>query len=208
MQREPIQSEESLAIEANPNLTQHEETAPIESSPNPASIRAEIETRLSILEGYIQRLSKDEDDAERAILALANGLKGDVDDLRTLIAFAEGAPSKSAMAGIYTPSLTNVSNLDASTAIDLIYAQIDKIVTVTGFAYVDPTLPGTTQLGIGLPVISALADTTDVQGVCTSGLGESGIVFGDVANARATLSFTATNTTNHLIGFVFSYKIL
>lgn len=55
--------------------------------------------------------------------------------------------------GTYTPTLTNVVNISASTAYQAQYLQVGNTVTVSGRVDIDPVVTATaTQLGISVPV--------------------------------------------------------
>ena len=108
-------------------------------------------------------------------------------------------------AGTYTPTLTNVANLGASTA------YVGTVVTVSGVVDIDPTLITTiTQLGISLPVASAFANTTDCSGTaCAVAIAaESGSVIADTTNDRANLHIIVASIANHAVTFTFQYRIL
>jgi hypothetical protein len=109
--------------------------------------------------------------------------------------------------GSYTPTLTNVTNLDASTAYQCWYFKVGSKVTFWGKVDVDPTASAATELGISLPVASGFANPQDL--VCTVGSGFSMAVqiTADVANGRAKLSFAAPSTSNFTIYFHGSYHI-
>lgn len=114
-------------------------------------------------------------------------------------------------AGTYTPTLTNVANLDGSTAYSCQYMRVDTVVTVSGQVEVNPTLAATsTQLGISLPVASNLANANE----CAGSAGASGVagqvaaIRGDATNNRAELVFTAGDVTNQPMFFTFAYRVI
>lgn len=114
-------------------------------------------------------------------------------------------------AGTYTPTLTNVANLDGSTASICLYSRVGTVVTVSGVVNINPTAGATiTQLGISLPVASAFANTTDCAGTaCAVAVAaESGSVFADATNDRANLHIIAASTADHAVTFTFQYRIL
>lgn len=121
------------------------------------------------------------------------------------------ATSQTLTAGTYTPTLTNVSNLDASTAYECQYHRIGATVTVSGRVDVDPTLAATsTQLGISLPVASNLGATEDCAGVAfASGIaGQGAAILADAANDRAQLQYVSGDITNQAMYFVFQYQVI
>lgn len=112
-------------------------------------------------------------------------------------------------AGTYTPTLTNVTNLDASTAYQAQYIRVGATVTVSGKVDVDPTAAAATELGISLPVASNFGANEDCAGVAhQQAAQEGGAISADTANDRASLQFLATGTTNRTLYFTFTYQII
>lgn len=113
--------------------------------------------------------------------------------------------------GTYTPTLTNVANLDGSTAYQCQYIRIGNTVTVSGKVDVDPTLATTsTQLGISLPIASNLGATEDCAGTAfASGIaGQGAAILGDAANDRAQMQWMSTDITNQAMYFTFTYEVI
>lgn len=113
--------------------------------------------------------------------------------------------------GVYTPTLTNVANLDGSTAFECQWLRVGNTVTVSGRVNADPTTAGvSTQLGISLPVASNLGASEDCAGVAASAgvASESAGILGDVANDRAQMQWITTDTGNHSMFFHFTYQVI
>lgn len=124
---------------------------------------------------------------------------------------ANGGTNVSSTTQTYTPTLTNVANLDASTAYACQYLRVGNTVIVSGKVDVDPTTPATlTQLGISLPVASALAAAEQVGGTAfASGIaGQGAAVRGDATNDRAEMTWISGDVTNQPMYFVFAYQVL
>ncbi len=116
-----------------------------------------------------------------------------------------------AVPGTYTPTLTNVTNLDASTAYECQYVRVGTIVMVSGLVDVDPTTGGgtATELGVSLPVASTFGATEDCGGVATaSGVQESAAIVADAANNRAKIVWVTSQTANTPMSFTFTYAII
>lgn len=114
-------------------------------------------------------------------------------------------------AGIYTPTQTNVANLDANTAYSGQYIRIGANVTVSGKADVDPTAPATlTRLGISLPVASNLGAQENCAGVAfASGIaGQGAAIRGDAVNDRAEMTWISGDVTNQPMYFIFTYRVI
>jgi hypothetical protein len=135
---------------------------------------------------------------------------------RTFLAFTTESQYRTQLgidtssAGAYTPALTNVANLDASTAYECQYIRVGNNVHVSGRVDLDPTAAGAVQLGIALPVASNIGATEDCAGVAfASGIaGQGAAITGDAANNRAELQFIAVDTTNQPMYFSFTYQVL
>ena len=114
-------------------------------------------------------------------------------------------------AGVYTPALTNVANLDASTAYECQYLRVGNVVTVSGRVDVDPTAGATsTQLGIALPLASNLGAPEDCAGAAfASGVASQGAaVLGDAVNNRAQMTWVSADVTNQAMYFTFQYQVI
>jgi hypothetical protein len=117
----------------------------------------------------------------------------------------------SAISGTYTPTLTNVANLDASTAYSCQYMQVGSVVTVSGRVDIDPTATATdTRLGISLPVASNLAAGNECAGTAFAfGVaGQGAAIMGDATNDRAEMRWVAGDTTNMAMHFSFQYRVI
>ena len=114
--------------------------------------------------------------------------------------------------GVYTPTLTAVANVAASTAYPCQYSRNGATVLVSGRVDVDPTAAATlTQLGISLPIPSVLVNDSEVAGTAHSpGGAQTAAILGDVANARAELRWvcSATDVSNRGYWFMFQYQVI
>lgn len=114
--------------------------------------------------------------------------------------------------GTYTPTLTHVANVAASTAFQLTYQRIGNTVAVYGRVNVDPTSGSTlTQLGMTLPVASNFTNTLQLGGTGSNHLVIGGIdvaIYADDTNNRATLEWTNTDVALRTISFSFGYEVL
>jgi hypothetical protein len=112
--------------------------------------------------------------------------------------------------GTYTPTLTNVTNISASTAYQAQYMRVGSTVTVSGAVDIDPTAAGAMELGLSLPIPSNLGAVEDLAGtsVCTVALDDPCYIEADATNDRAAIKSTAINTTNHKHYFQFTYQII
>lgn len=112
--------------------------------------------------------------------------------------------------GRYTPTLTSVLNLDATTAFECRWFRVADMVSVSGRLNADPTAAGAVELGISLPIASNFTSAnTDCNGVAADGDTNTACdILADTANDRASLTFIATSTVSTAILFHFTYQIL
>lgn len=112
--------------------------------------------------------------------------------------------------GIYTPTLTGVANVDATTASEAQWTKVNGNVIVSGQLSVDPTAAATlTQVGLSLPLTPATFTAGgQCAGVCAAtSFVEAGRISADTANGRAELGFISGTNTNHAMGFWFMYRL-
>lgn len=115
------------------------------------------------------------------------------------------------ISGTYTPTLTNVANLDASTVYDAQFMRVGSVVTVSGKVDVDPTLAVTlTQLGISLPFASALTAEEQCAGTAfASGIaGQGAAIRADATNDRAEMAWISGDVTNQPMYYTFTYQVI
>ena len=111
----------------------------------------------------------------------------------------------------YTPSLTNVANLDGSTTFSFQYTLVNNMVTVSGRVQVDPTAPAAvTGLGIALPIASDFQASSDCGGVAfaTNIAGQGAGIVADTVNNRALMQFVSTDLTAQPMAVMFQYQVL
>jgi hypothetical protein len=111
----------------------------------------------------------------------------------------------------YSPTLTAVANVSASTAYVTGYFRSGSSVTVYGKFDVDATLAASTQteLGISLPIASNFTGEEDLGGDASTDAVASMVarIKADATNDRASVVFKALSITNDSYNFQFSYQI-
>lgn len=111
--------------------------------------------------------------------------------------------------GTYTPTLTNTTNIGASTARLSTYMRVGDTVTVAGQVDIDPTATGAVLLGISLPTASNFSTAYQAGGtICAKAFVEAGMIEADATNDRVSANFIAVDTTNHTFGFTFTYQVI
>ncbi len=145
----------------------------------------------------------DEDD-------MASNSASKVPSQQSVKTYVDAATGGGAVAsGTYTPTLTNVTNVTASTAYLCQYIRIGSVVTVSGRIDVDNNLAATdSEVGISLPVASNFANDFECAGVANSGVTVTGYINGDITNNRASLNLTPPGTANKNYYFTFTYLIV
>lgn len=122
-----------------------------------------------------------------------------------------GFTSTNLINGTYTPTLSNTTNVTASTAYVTGYHRIGNSVTVYGKIDIDATLAASTatELGISLPVSSNLVNEEDAGGTAVSDAiaSLSARIKADGANDRVSIVFKSISLTNDSYSFQFSYQI-
>lgn len=113
----------------------------------------------------------------------------------------------------YTPTLTNVTNVAASTAYVCQYLQLVSSVIVSGKVDIDATAGAGTasELDISLPIASNFTATEDCGGTAVmfaAAATESGAIRANAANNRAELRWNAIDTTNNAWHWIFMYRVL
>jgi len=147
------------------------------------------------------------DDRVAALLVAGTGISLSYNDGANTLTISE---STTLASGVYTPTLTNVVNLDASTAYQCQYMRVGSVVTVSGRIDLDPTTSGVdTQVGITLPIASNFGAIEDCGGTAAAvGVQQAGAIMADSTNDRALLEFTAATNANKQMNFSFTYRII
>jgi len=144
--------------------------------------------------------------------ACALDVTGGIQTSRTAVT-APAATDGNVFSGTYTPTLTNTTNVAASTAYECQYMRVGNTVTVSGQVDIDPTLAATdTVLGMTLPIASALAANRQLGGTAANSTagryGEGVAITADLTNDRAQFLLRPTSINNSSYGFSFTYRVL
>jgi len=126
-----------------------------------------------------------------------------------------GATNQYFCSGTYTPTLTNTTNVAASTSRLANWKRVGNEVTVSGQVDITPTAANVdTLLGMSLPIASALTTAFQLGGTANikpSGntVGIPGVVDGDAANDRASLQFcNGAATVSRTWVYEYTYEVL
>lgn len=126
---------------------------------------------------------------------------------------APAATDGNVYSGTYTPTLTNTTNIAASTPFQAQYMRVGNVVTVSGRANIDPTSTTTaSEMGISIPIASNFTAANNLGGVgsvaTTANEISSGGILADTTNDRATFRFLSGGTAARDYYFTFTYQIL
>jgi hypothetical protein len=149
----------------------------------------------------------------RASGALSFGAIADADIPSTIARDTEVTAAISALnlaSGTYTPTLTGVANIDATTAYACQYLRVGSVVTVSGRLDADATAAALTSIGISLPIASNLASSNECAGTafCSELAAQGAAIFADAANNRAQMQWVAVDITSRPMFFSFTYQII
>lgn len=116
------------------------------------------------------------------------------------------------LTGTYTPSLTAVANVAASSAVTATYTRTGTTVTVLGQISITATTANTnTQLRVSLPIASNISAVQSVGGAgasVTAGTYGAGVgINGDATNDAAVFNLRPTVNTSVAYAFSFTYRI-
>lgn len=111
--------------------------------------------------------------------------------------------------GVYTPTVTGVTNVDAVTGYECQYLRVGATVTVSGRVDVDATAAASTQVRISVPIASNFGASSDCAGAAAAtAIAMSAGIFGDTGNDAAMMEYIAADTANRALWFTFSYQVI
>ncbi len=109
--------------------------------------------------------------------------------------------------GSYTPTLTNTTNVAASTAYTTYYARVGDWVHVWGTVDIDATAATTiTEMDMTLPIATTLSNVYALSGTASFEDNTSVQIKANTSNGKAMWRFTPQSATNNTYSFHFSYK--
>ena len=126
---------------------------------------------------------------------------------RTVVT-SPAASDGNVFSGVYTPTLTNQTNVASSTPSVLQYMRVGSTVTVSGQVTIAPTATGNTLLGLSLPIATSLTNMSQVGGTAISQTTtQVAAIYADTTNNCAIIRLQATSTTALLYSFQFTYRM-
>jgi hypothetical protein len=135
---------------------------------------------------------------------------GGVSIVRTAVT-SPAAGDGNVFSGTYTPSLTNTTNIAASTASLCQYMRVGDVVTVSGTVAIDPTATGRIVMGMSLPIASNFSGAANCGGTFVGSAvttDNAGAVIADATNDRATFDGVVADAANRTYGFSFTYRVI
>lgn len=110
--------------------------------------------------------------------------------------------------GTYTPTLTDVTNIDSTTAYELQYLRVGATVTVSGKIDIDATSAAASEVGVSLPVASNFASDGQCAGSLHGEDGDDGWIKGDATNDRCSINIVHNGTASQTYWFSFTYQVI
>lgn len=114
------------------------------------------------------------------------------------------------LSGTYTPTITNISNIQAVTAFVCMYTRVGSMVTVNGRVNIDTTTNGSaTAIEMTLPIASNLGAVGDLMGVsgCAATI-QAGAVYANISTDRAVMEFQAGSNAARDHSFTYMYRVI
>lgn len=109
--------------------------------------------------------------------------------------------------GTYTPTATNVTNVNSSSVSTSQWMRVGNTVNVSGYVTGTALGAGAVEVGISLPITSAISAVEQVSGVAVS-TGDFGVITGDVANDRAAFLFISGAGGSFINKYIYTYLIV
>lgn len=140
-------------------------------------------------------------------------LSGSLSSVATSGAYGDLTGSPTITSGTWSPTLSNTTNVAASTTHACNYLRVNDMVMCSGVVNVDPTAGGACVLGISLPIASNFTTVYQLRGttICPSDAGYQavgGTLSSDATNDRAKLDWYALDGTAKDHSFTFLYQVL
>jgi hypothetical protein len=142
------------------------------------------------------------------LITLATGSGLSISDVAVT---SPAAGDGNVFSGTYTPSLTNTTNIAASTASVCQYMRVGNVVTVSGTVAIDPTAAGRIVMGMSLPIASNFSGAANCGGTFVGSAvttDNAGAVIADATNDRATFDGVVADIANRTYGFSFTYRVI
>lgn len=128
-----------------------------------------------------------------------------------IVGGGSGSGSGSTIAsGLYTPTLSNTTNVSSSVAFECQYMRIDNVVTVSGMVTITASGAGNTVLRMSLPIASNFGALEQCAGTHnqSSGTENAGVIYAGIASDTAEFNYTAVSTSALNRLFTFTYRII
>lgn len=111
-------------------------------------------------------------------------------------------------AGTWTPTITNVANVAASSLASGIYQRVGNVVTFSGRVNIDPVATGVTDFYLSLPIASNFTSSTQATGVVTAiDNGANGGIYASAGADKLEIAYTSLTAADGTIMFAGSYVI-
>ena len=142
-------------------------------------------------------------------IVLTSGLQSDANGDYTMandLTVTGDIVAANVLSGTYTPTITDVTNIDSSTPAVMQWSRVGDVVTVSGLLSVDTTAASLAKLRMSLPVASNFTSSTNCAGGGQAyNTDFQCCVYGDTTNDEAIIesALMATINTNYAIHFTY-----
>lgn len=112
---------------------------------------------------------------------------------------------------VYTPTLTNTTNVASSAASECQYLRVYSVATISGQVTIAAAATGSTVLKMSLPLASKFVSTGQAAGTFASttlGSTTTGAILADIVNGVLEFRFNAANTTSTVYAFTVTYQVV
>jgi len=117
--------------------------------------------------------------------------------------------STNVLSGTWTPTITGITNVAASTAYLSQYMRVGNVVTGSAKFEIDPTAASNTEFELSLPVASNFANNYECAGSgALATAGTAIYITASVANDRIFCSYTPASAANNSISISFTYLVI
>lgn len=113
-------------------------------------------------------------------------------------------------AGTWTPTLTSVGNVTATTAFDSTYTRVGDVVSFAGRVNMQATAAGAASFRMSLPIASDFNSLSQAAGTVNTQLAGSnitGAILADTATDTLTVQINAIDTSNRAYSFTGQYLV-
>lgn len=122
-----------------------------------------------------------------------------------------GDPTGTIASGTYSPTTSNTTNVDSSSASDAQYMRVGDVVTVSGSVSIDPTAAGgtATEMRMTLPIsTNSFNNSNEAGGTACTATNDVAAIRAEAATQRVAFVFNSGHTAARTYRYSFTYQIV